>query len=348
MSRLNNIHSKNNYLEEKVPKVTVIIVNWNRKNYLTLCLQSLRKQTYRDFEVLVVDNGSTDGSVSVVRSMFPEVRVIPLDRNYGFAAANNIGLNMARGDYIALLNNDAQATPNWLEELVRAIEAHPEVGFCASRILLLEYPNLVDACGDFYTRDGFAGKRGHLNHSFMYEHYEYVFGACGAAVLYRKKMLEEIGFFDEDFFLAHEDTDLSFRAQLAGYKCLYVPTAVVYHHLSATIGRDSDMYIYYGHRNIEYVFLKNMPTCLLYKSLPAHLLMNIFLLIFYLTRGQACPFLRAKVDVIRNLPLMLRKRKVVQKYRKSSLSYISSLLEESWFKQALRKKVSNWLKILYE
>jgi len=325
------------------PIVSVIVANWNGKELLAACLHSLYQQTFKDFEIIVVDNGSTDGSVELVRKQFSKARVIALEKNLGFCAANNLGIRQARGKYIALLNNDAELTPRWLEELVKALDANPGIGFCASKILLYDQPHLADTCGDYYSRDGLGGKRGHLQEKSLYNEQGEVFGACAGAAIYRRELLEELGGFDEDFFLAHEDTDLSFRVQLRGYRCLYVPTAIVYHRLSSTIGADSDTYIYYGHRNAEYVYIKNMPGSLLWRSLPSHLLLNLALFFFYLRRGKARPFVRAKLDALKALPRLLRKRRTIQRQRSVPVEYIASLLEESWLRQAARKKLKRWV-----
>lgn len=326
----------------RFPRISVIIVNWNGKELLETCLKALRKQSFKDFETIIVDNGSVDGSVQLVREQFPEVCLIPLDKNLGFCAANNRGIKQARGRYIAFLNNDAIADPHWLEELVKALEARDDIGFCASKVVLYGQPHLADTCGDTYCWDGFGGKRGHLEEASLYNEPAEVFGACAAAAIYRRELLEDLRGFDEDFFLAHEDTDLSFRAQLRGYRCLYVPTAVVYHRLSATIGADSPTYIYYGHRNAEFVYFKNMPGPLLWRSLPAHLLLDIALFLFYLRRGQAGPYVRAKIDALKGLPRILRKRREIQRNRKVSIAYIANLLDESWLKKALRRKIQKW------
>ncbi|MDE2058819.1 MAG: glycosyltransferase family 2 protein [candidate division NC10 bacterium] len=321
------------------PCVTVIAVNWNGKELLAACFQALRQQTFRDFEILLVDNGSTDGSVEFVTAGFPEVDVIALDENLGFSAANNIGIRHARGGYIALLNSDTEVEPRWLEELVNALDARPEIGFCASKMLLWQTREIADTCGDFYTVEGIAGKIGHLEHAAQYNQPREVFGACAGAAIYRKSMLDDIGLLDEDFFLAHEDTDLSFRAQLMGYKCLYVPTAIVYHHLSATIGADSNTYIYYGHRNNEYVYIKNMPLLLLLKYWPWHLLFDFLLLLFFFPRGKALPFLKAKGAALRGFPRMLKKRRQIQRACRVSTRDIERTLIKGWLFSALRRKL---------
>ncbi len=324
------------------PLVSLLIVNWNAKELLSACLRSLEKQTFTDFETIVIDNGSCDGSADLIRRQFPHVRLIEIGKNLGFSTANNIGIRKARGKYIALLNNDTEVDPGWLEELVNVLETRSDIGFCASKMLLFDQHHLADTCGDYYSVDGLGGKIGHLQPADLYNEPREVFAACAGAAIYRRDLLDELGGFDEDFFLAHEDTDLSFRAQLKGYRCLYVPTAIVYHHLSASIGAGSNTYIYYGHRNAEFVYLKNMPASLLWRSFPSHLLLNAALLLFYLYRKQAWPFLRAKWDAIKSLPAMLRKRRDIQEQRVVSDEYIASILDESWLIQAVRKRFRRW------
>ena len=312
------------------PSVSVLIVNWNRGSLLQACLQSLTQQSFKNFETIVVDNGSMDGSGQLVRDKFPEVCLIPLENNLGFSAANNIGIRQARGKYIALLNNDTEVDPDWLEELVQVLETRKEIGFCASMILLHDRRDLADTCGDFYNIAGAGGKIGHLQKASSYNRPLEVFGACAGAAIYRRELLEELGGFDEDFFLAHEDTDLSFRAQLRGYRCLYVPTAVVYHRLHASLGQYSPKYVYYGHRNLEYAYIKNMPLLLLLITLPLHLLDVFLSFCFFLAKGRGLSFLKAKWDVLRVLPHLIRKRRAIQRARTVPISSIASILAKNW------------------
>src|SRR2546427_3232710 len=206
----------------------VIIVNHNGRHFLGDCLTSLGAQSFRNFEAWVVDNGSQDGSVRFIRDNFPWVRLISLERNVGFCAGNNLAIRETTGELVVLLNNDTAVRSNWLEELVRATLANPEVGICASRILYLAKPHALYAVGDGYTAWGTAFRRGDGElEDGRYEEAAAVFSACACAALYRRSMLDEIGLFDEDLFSNYEDVDLGFRARLAGYSCLYVPKAVV-------------------------------------------------------------------------------------------------------------------------
>lgn len=309
------------------PTVSVVIVNWNGKHLLDKCLGLLGRQTLGGAEVLLVDNGSTDGSVAYVQERFPEVRVISLPENRGFAGGNNIGIRAASGEYIALLNNDAQPESYWLDALVHALEAHPEAGFCASKMLRADNPQVIDTAGDVFYDYGAGGKRGmdQLDGS-EFSRTEYVFGACAGAAIYRRSMLEDIGLFDEDFFIYDEDIDLSFRAQLRGYKCLYVPQARVYHQVAATTGWGSSLSIYYSRRNMLYVLLKNMPMSLMLRYLGQMLLYLLAGDMIYSLTGYPGAVARARIDNLKMLRKMLAKRRKIQNARRVSDVYIQSIL----------------------
>ena len=319
------------------PACSVIVVNWNGRHHLDACLGALRGQTFADFEVILVDNGSTDGSAEFVRSAHPWVTLAPLPENRGFAGGNNEGIRRARGRYIALLNNDTEAEPDWLAELVAALERH-DVGFCASRVLFFAERDVLDSAGDYFASNGVAGKRGHLQEAGSYPELEEVFGACAAAALYRRSMLEDVGLLDEDFFLIFEDADLSFRARNAGYRCLYVPSARVYHKTNASIGTYSHTYVYYGQRNLELVYFQNMPLRPLIRHLPAHVFYGVLALAFFASRGRLWSFLCAKAAVLRRLPAILRKRRLVQARRVLSDAELERLFTRGWLKQRWAEK----------
>jgi GT2 family glycosyltransferase len=301
-------------------QISVIIVNWNGRHYLEECLNALRKQTLKQFETILIDNGSHDGSVSWVRKTFPWVRVIDLPRNTGFCYANNLGYAASRGKYIALLNNDTRADSNWLYSLTNKMEKDERIGICASRILLFDKPEFLDAAGDGYDFSGVGFRRGHGAMASSFARCEQVFGACAAAASYRKSMLDEIGFFDEDFFAIGEDIDLSFRAKLAGYKCVYVPEALVYHKVSGTIGVESNFQVYQSRRNVEYVYFRNMPIVLIYLTFPVHILYNLLTLIHAIMNRKLTCFLKAKRDFLLHFTNVRQKRIEIQRRRKISLS----------------------------
>lgn len=312
------------------PDFSVVVVNWNGKADLTRCLASLNQQTLGNFEIIVVDNGSTDGSVEMIRENHPKVQLITLPRNTGFSIANNRGIDQARGRYVALLNNDAFPQPGWLDNLYRALEDYPEVGFCASKILRYPEVELIDSVGDTFSILGRGVKVGMGQPDRgQFEEPRFVFGASAAAAAYRRDMLEDIGLFDEDFSPANlEDVDLSFRAQLAGYRCLYVPQAVVHHRVSATLQRLGGETFYLHVRNSEYVFWKDMPALLLLGLLPLHSLYILGGLIYHTLKGRGRLFVRAKRDAFRHLPSTLRKRQKVQGRREVSLRYVMAVLDK--------------------
>ena len=216
---------------------SVIIPNWNGLRFLPTCLNALRHQTFSDFETIVVDNGSSDGSREFIAREFPEVRVIALESNRGFAPAVNTGVRAARGDVVVLLNNDTEADSNWLAEIARALEANPRAGMIVCKLRLFDKRDHLHSAGDFYRVDGIPGNRGvwEPDHG-QYDDARGIFGGCGGAVAYRKTMLDEIGAFDEALGSYCEDVDLNWRARLAGYQVVYAPKAIVYHMVSATGG----------------------------------------------------------------------------------------------------------------
>ena len=307
--------------------VSTVILNWNRCDLLERCLVALQCQSYSCSEIILVDNGSTDGSVAYVREHFPEVKVIALPENRGFTGGNNVGIQVARGKYIALLNNDAQPELHWLEALVHALETHPEVGFCASKMLQAGDLRVIDTAGDVFYDYGVGSKRGmdQLD-GREFSQIEYVFGACAGAAIYRRAMLEDIGFFDEDFFLYGEDIDLSFRAQLRGYKCLFVPEARVYHQVAATAGWGSHLSIYYSRRNILYVLVKNLPTSLLLRHLGSILFYFLASDMVFALSGYAGAVVRARRDNLKMVNRMLAKRRRIQSTRCVPDAYIESIL----------------------
>jgi len=292
--------------------VSVIIVNFNGRHFLQDCLSSLLKQTYSPFEVILVDNASHDGSVAFVQEHFPPVKIIIQKENLGFAGGSNAGIREAEGEYILTLNNDTIASPEFIEELVQPMMSDPSVGMCASKMIFPD--GRINSTGICISRSGAAWDRGggEPDHG-QYELPEEVFGPCAGAALYRRAMLNEIGLFDEDFFLFMEDVDLAFRARLAGWKCMYVPMARVVHIHGGTANEGSDVAIYYGNRNIIWYVVKNFPTWIFLISLPLILGRNCGVIPYYLLSGNGLAIVRAKVDALRGLPLMIRKRKSINK-----------------------------------
>jgi GT2 family glycosyltransferase len=290
--------------------ISVVILNFNGKRYLEKCLSALESQTYRDFEVIVVDNASSDGSVDYLEAHFPSARIVENEKNLGFAGGTNSGIRLAKGEYILTLNNDTQVDRRFLECLVEAMQSDKSAGMCASKMLLPD--GRINSAGICLSRSGAAWDRGMFEPDCgQYDHQQEIFGACAGAALYRKEMLDEIGLFDEDFFLYMEDVDLAFRAKLAGWKCIYIPEAVVYHHHGGTAGFGSDLAVYYGNRNVIWYAVKGFPTGLLLTSLPWIMGRNLAVIPYYALRGQGKIILRSKMDALRGLPGMLKKRKSI-------------------------------------
>ena len=308
--------------------VSVIIPNWNGAPHLPTCLDALRRQTYRDHEVIVVDNASTDGSRALITERYPEVRLIILPTNQGFAGAVNAGIRAARGDLIALLNNDTEADPGWLAELVRALDQRPEAGFAASKLRLFDRRDTLHSAGDTFSRSGQANSRGVWETDRgQYDQEEPVFSACGGAVAYRRAMLDQIGLLDEDFFFNLEDVDLGWRAQLAGYGCVFVPTSVVYHKLSATGGGVTASY--YTGRNALWLLVKDYPAEFWrrdwWRILAAQLRVTWQALRAW--RGAAARArLRGQLAGLLSLPAVWRKRRQVQATRRARPDDLDRLL----------------------
>ena len=310
--------------------ISVIIPNWNGAALLPGCLDSLRNQTHSNYEVILVDNASTDDSVDMVRREHPEVRILELDENLGLAGGVNAGIAIARGETIALLNNDAEATPAWLAELEAALVRHPEAGFAASKMLLYDQPETINSAGDFYRTDGIPGNRGVWQpDDGQFDQEDLVFGGCGGAVAYRRAMLEQIGLFDDDFFMYCEDVDLAWRAQLSGWRCVYAPLAVVFHRLSATGG--GVLASYHNGRNCIYVLVKNYPASLFIRHWPQIIRAQLRIAWDALRafRGKSAQArLRGQLAALWGIPSMLRKRARTQSLRRVSDDYLLSVLTE--------------------
>jgi len=301
-----------------MPIVSVVISTWNSGNVLDRCLSNLAKQTVKDFEVIIVDNGSSDNSIENIQERWPalDFQIRKLDKNTGFAAANNLGAQLARGDWLALLNSDAFPEPEWLENLLQAAAREPRFSFFASRQLQAGAPHLLDGAGDAYHISGLAWRRyaGLPAAQFGLESEE-VFSACAASAFYSRRAFLQVGGFDKSFFSYHEDVDLGFRLRLQGFRCLYVPEAVVQHVGSVTLGVKSDFAYYHWQRNFIWSFFQNMPTGLLWLAFPVHLVANIIFQINYTFRGYGGILLKGKWDALRGMPGALRKRRGIQKSR---------------------------------
>lgn len=242
-------------------KVSIIIVNWNGSHHLRECFDSLAAQTFRDFEVVLVDNGSVDDSLELVREHYPWVQLVPLKDNTGFSTGNNRGLEQSRGEYIVTLNNDTRVEPDWLACLVKVADAHPGAGMIACRICSYFEPDVIDSIGMGICRDGMA--RGRFRNqrwsALQMEDVEDILVPSACAALYKRAMIDEVGFFDDDFFAYAEDIDLGLRGRLAGWEAVVANKAIVYHKYSQTSGRLSPFKVYLVERNHYWVVLKTFP-----------------------------------------------------------------------------------------
>ncbi len=309
-------------------RLSVVIPNWNGVQHLPVCLGALRAQTYLEVEVIVADNASTDGSQALLADQYPEVRLIALPTNRGFTGACNAGMQSATGEFVALLNNDTEVDRGWAAAVIAAFGRHPEAGSIASKMLLFNDRQRFHTTGDLYLVNGRLANRGVWEcDEGQYDREEYVFSACGGSSVYRRSMLDDIGLLDDDFFFSCEDMDLGWRAQLAGYHCVYAPGAVVYHHLAATGGGVTASF--YDGRNAIWILIKDYPAALWRKHWRAILRAQAGLAWEALRawRGAAARArLRGMLAACMGLPQMLRKRRVIQAARRVTIDYLESIL----------------------
>jgi GT2 family glycosyltransferase len=326
-----------------MPLASVIILNWNGVQYLDDCLGSLAGQTLRNFEVVLVDNGSTDGSAAYVRETYPWVRVMELPENVGFSEGNNRGLVECKGDFIITLNNDTKVEPEFLAELTKAAEDDPQVGMVAAKMLNFYETGRIDSVGIRVTTAGLGVNRGvGETDRGQYDAPGEVFGACAGAALYRRAMLDEVGFFDVAFFAYYEDTDLAWRARLAGWRCVTAPGAVVYHVHSATSGRMSPFTVYQVQRNKWYTIIKNWPGRLILKHVLQIICFDLGAMVLAALRGRLGAALWARFHVLRDLPLLLRKRREIKALRKVMVSGVERFLESGGSPvQTFRRKMGS-------
>jgi GT2 family glycosyltransferase len=325
------------------PAVSILIVNWNGLEHLPTCLGSLETQTFTNFEVILVDNGSRDGSSEFVRAHYPWVRLVELEENTGFASGNNRGLERARGEYLVTLNNDTRAEPEWLEVLVGTSEAHPRAGMVASRICAFSDPDLIDSIGMGICRDGMS--RGRFRNrrwsALRLGEVEEVLFPSACAALYRRAMIEELGFFDEDFFAYAEDVDLGMRARLAGWGAVAATGAVVYHKYSQTGGKLSPFKLYLVERNHYWVVAKNFPLAMLLpvpfltlaryweqaRAVAASRGTGAEFLAGGSRRSAVAAVLKGNLDALRGVPSVWRKRRRNRAQARLSREEVGRLLE---------------------
>lgn len=310
-------------------KVSVIIPNWNGKELLHDSLASLEKQSFKNFETLLVDNGSSDGSIEYVSEKSPQVKIIRLNKNYGFARAINKGVNQSRAKYVVFLNNDTAVNSSWLENLVKTANQHPEVVSVNSKILNFYDRKKIDGVGILVNEVGQARSIGwNEKDSGQYNKEEYIFGATGGASLFRREDFIKVGMFDEDYFMYCEEVDFAFRAQFLGFKSIYCPKALVYHKHKATAKRLPQHIEYWQFKNMTQTIILDFPTKVLLKRWRlAKIILVHFNTIFYQIRnGFLWPPILTEIWLLLHLPALLRKRSRIQNARKVSDEYIESFL----------------------
>ena len=309
-------------------KIYVVIPNWNGADLVAECLESLKKQSQKH-EVIVVDNGSIDNSVSVIQGQFPEVNLVCLPKNTGFSGGVNTGLIHAMdqgADAVALFNNDAVAEKDWLKKLSETMEKVPRAGIVTGKLFRNNRKHL-DSTGENYSIWGMPFPRDRNNKDEgRHDEKEEVFAASGGASIYRVEMLKEIGLFDQKFFAYYEDVDISFRAQLGGWKVVYQPSAVAYHHVSATSSKLGDFTRYHATKNFLMLYAKNMPGWLYWKYLPLFTVQAARLCASSILRGGGVAYFKGVFRAILNTPHIIRERRRIQKTRKVSIGYIDSML----------------------
>ncbi|MCD8347083.1 MAG: glycosyltransferase family 2 protein [Lachnospiraceae bacterium] len=310
---------------------TIVIPNYNGMQYLGPCLDSLMIQSRQDFSVVLIDNGSEDASVEFVETHYPEVAVCRFDRNEGFCRAVNEGIRLSQTPYVILLNNDTVCDESFVEELVRAIEAPrkeaaAQTFSCAAKMVQMNDPERMDNAGDYYCAFGWAYALGKGKPAARYEKEREIFASCAAAAIYRKEVFEEIGLFDETHFAYLEDTDVAYRARIAGYHNYYAPKAVVRHVGSATSGSPyNEFKIRYSSRNSIYLIYKNMPWPQIVLNFPLLLAGFLIKMLFFAQKGYLREYVRG---LSAGKALCCREKKV--RFQRKNLKHYGRIQIELW------------------
>ena len=301
----------------KAPKVSVLVVAYQSGEHLARCLAALESQTFADHEVILLDNASTDGAPQAARTAHPDVQFIAAGDNLGFAAGMNRAARAARGQWLALINPDANADPDWLARLMAAMEAFPQVRSFTSRQLLAEDPDRLDGLGDAMSISGFPWRGGYRHRDPGDTVPGWVFSACGGAMMIARDLFEALGGFDERLFCYGEDVDLGYRLRLIGEPTLLVPDAVVRHHGgTASGGPRSDFAVFHGTRNRLWVYVKDTPPVLFWLTLPLHVLATVVLFARHASRGELAAPWKGLMAGLRGLPTAWRWRREAQVSRK--------------------------------
>lgn len=297
--------------------VSIIVLNMNGKRYLENCMKSLSNISYPNYEMILVDNASTDDSVDFIRKNYPEVKIIKNKENLGFAEASNIGVKESKGEYLLFLNNDTKVEPDFLDKLVLRIEKDSTIGMCQSKLLLMDDPKRLDAVGSYFTPSGFLDHVGLGEEDRgQYDQEREIFSPKGACMIIRRSLFERLGGFDKDFFAYFEESDLAWRVWLAGYRIVYVPQSVIYHRVGATTQNLSFPFIqYHSYKNRICSLIKNLGRKKLFPLLSFHLFLCSALVLaslLCLKPKRAGAILRAMGWNISHIKTTLQKRRVAQ------------------------------------
>jgi GT2 family glycosyltransferase len=304
--------------------VSVIIPNYNGSRFLRDCLDSLSRQSFKNFEVIVIDNASTDNSCYLLEQYYPNIKLYSMDENKGFSEAVNRGIELSCGKLIALLNNDTKVEDNWLRNLVNCIDSNDKIFSCCSKMIRYHEKNKIDDTGDKYTILGWAYKRGDGANINKYIKNSDIFSSCAGAAIYRRDILDKIGGFDDSFFAYMEDVDISYRAKIYGYKNVYCSDAVVYHVGSATSGsRHNAFKVRLAARNNIYLIIKNMPILQLAINAPLIILGGFIKYLFFLRKGLGSEYIKGIIEAIRSIGKIKR----VQYTSKHLINYVKIEVE---------------------
>lgn len=304
-----------------VPFISILIVNYNGKEHLKKCFESLYKMSYENYEIILIDNSSKDNSIAYTRKHYPKVKVLSLEKNYGFAEGNNRGVNEALGDYIVFLNNDTVIQKKWLSELVNALKIHGDDTIFTSKVLFYDNPLIINTIGGFITPIGGGFDIGLFEEDVgNYDEVDYVGSPAGCSMLIKKSLFKKLGGFDKDYFAYFEDTDLGWRSWLFGYKVLTVQNSIVYHKFGGTAGKlDNSFRIYHGQKNRIMSMIKNFSLKYLILGFSLSFIYDLFRIInfiFHLQFDLVFALIKGNHYVINNYSKIIKKRQFVQLNRK--------------------------------
>lgn len=324
--------------------ISVVIPAKDCESVIGACLDSMAAQTRPPQEVIVINDGSSDRTGQVVGGEYPEVRLINLEQSQGFTGACLKGFNEAKGEWVAVLNSDTEAHPDWLREMVAAAEFDPRVGMVASRVLLADPPGTIDSLGLEIKKSGMAFLRDHdqlERHDETRPRLEQVFGPAGSAAMYRRALLEEVGFFEDDFFIYYEDVDLAYRARWRGWKCLLANRARVVHRHSYTMDRARSGKRYLLQRNRLRTIIRNWPVSWLLGYFPFIAAYDLASMALALAKGQPLAAAKARVDVLKALPRDLEKRREIMASRKINPGDMKKWLLNNYFQVDKMGNINN-------